>query len=415
MKVEKLSIMNLEMLYKCTAEQKESTKWRFAPFGRNFPQLLSHITFTFELSDVSDYEYIFLKMYCTHITPKFNYNDGYVDLDMVDNKYPEVKTAISSLVTYLTMSSEEIGSERYVKYLLPAGVPSSRCIVTLRGYQLEDFIHSDPHIFFTRASKGKCIMGDKKDEFDIRYNMEYKFYEDEDFTNYVIGTFIDNFYKFMVDRIRYTDILSDATNHEKYLNKGDMNDIYFISFNNPFLQYDFNSPSTELSDQLASYFEATKDSKVFTKDYLLKNTFVEITIHTSFAVFLEFFSLLPCEKFTSMESFSIPLSETIDENYIPQCPEELKSKFAKRHSGRLTNFVEAMNQNFSSDSFVVKRLELTQGYVPYHFIITISLSDIDEFFVPYLDMEKKDDYVSEVTESIINKIIKKAQTIYNVI
>ena len=413
MKIEKISVMNMDMLYDCVIQQMDSDKFKNAAYGRNFSQLLNHITITMNLTDVTSYEYMFLKMYCSRVSPRF-YNDGEsrIDHDAIKNLYPEIyQTALLPAISYVDKVNEENGCDKFTEYFLPTGVITSRAIITLTGTTVANIIELNPTIFFVKARGGECLLPKENETDENKFDPTYNLHEDETFSNYIIATFVNNFYKFIVDKVKYVDVLSDSFNYSLYLNKGDEDDITLHSVINPLIQLDMvDDPIPEIGQKLEQCKKFTTGSDVFDKSFTLQNTYIELTINTSFAVFLEFFAILPYEKFTSMEALNIPASLSLDDTVIPPSPDE---KFTNRHVGRLTTVINEINKKYSSDTSVLKKLELTTGYVPYHFMITISLADIDTYFLSYLEKnDNSDNYVVYTTNTIMNKIIDFSKWIF---
>ena len=107
MKVNKLSMLNVDMLYKSIIELQKSDKFKEVKFGRNFIQLLNHVSFIFELEDVSRFDYLFLKMYANYVVI-INDNNQIVDDEYLENNFPEIyQSGLSSLISYINKISED--------------------------------------------------------------------------------------------------------------------------------------------------------------------------------------------------------------------------------------------------------------------------------------------------------------------
>ena len=145
------------------------------------------------------------------------------------------------------------------------------------------------------------------------------------------------------------------------------------------------------------------------------DTYLTFAISSSFATFVDIMTFLPYEKFTCMESLNIPFSASLDNTNIPKCPEELVSKYERRFNGRLKAFIDAVNNAYSSDDKVMKKVQMTQGYVRYNYCITVSLKDMDLYIDPVLKTKNDIRFKSLVdleTMDIFNKILKYALTIF---
>ena len=90
-----------------------------------------------------------------------------------------------------------------------------------------------------------------------------------------------------------------------------------------------------------------------------------------------------------------------------------KVKYENRHKGRVTSIVYDINNTYNNDKMIMKKLEMTQGYVEYRYVLSLKLSDIDDFILPYIyNKNKIDDYISHEVTNIFNIIIKYSTSIF---
>lgn len=409
MKIDNVILHNIDSFYDLMESKLRHSQYKMAKFGRNFSQLMNHISVTLELSDVTDYEYIYLKMYSTSITEKIY--DKMIDEEYIENNYPEVYEALSSLIPFVNRVNEEFGDNKYTDYIMPLGAITSSVVITLSGSQLiSGLVTLEPSMFFIQSTNGECLYPDMEEKGnEMRFKPGFKINEEE-FKNYIIRTFISNFYKFMLTRYSYVDIVSDAYNNTYFMNHGD-NELFISSIQTPFFSFDAtNEDGQSLLTKISDY--KIKSNNLHTdRKFKMKNTYFEVCIQSSFSVFSKLFEMLPYESFTSMDNFQIPNSNFLN-GILVQCPDELRNSFENRFIGRLSQFAEKCKTNLD-DKTLLKQIEMTPGYIPYLFSIKISFSDIDNYILPYLEDESKKSFTDLKTKEIIENILNFTKKIYS--
>ena len=95
-------------------------------------------------------------------------------------------------------------------------------------------------------------------------------------------------------------------------------------------------------------------------------------MNTPFAVFSELIEILPLDRFISISSLQIPASDSLDHMNIPDTPEELKESFNARFKGRLKIITGTITKNYNTNKDYIKQLELTQNYITYKYILSLS-------------------------------------------
>lgn len=413
MKVSKVCIKNIDLLYNAAVEIETPGMFKDAKFGRNYTQLLNNVAITLTLENVSRLDILFLEMYATSVVV-WDDNRFYdlVDLGYIDFEYKEIyKTGLEQLISFIESVEDDIDCpDRYKKMFLPMGCLTTSVTVTLTGNQVANIIGIDPGIFFTIGTKGKCRLDENGKSGSLIPG--YDIYHDNDFIDHIIKTFINNFYKFMIGKASYNDILSDSFNYQNFLSKpNEKNNVVFCGIRNPLFLVDMQNDGNEtIISSLNDY-----KKKGVNKDVTVMNTYLTFAISSSFATFVDIMTFLPYEKFTCMESLNIPFSASLDNTNIPKCPEELVSKYERRFNGRLKAFIDAVNNTYSTDDKVMKKIQMTQGYVRYNYCITVSLKDMD-LYIDHVLKTKNDirfkSLVDLETMDIFNKILKYALTIF---
>ena len=213
----------------------------------------------------------------------------------------------------------------------------------------------------------------------------------------------------MKDKATYVDLLSDAYNHEHFLNHS-QSPVNMLSIRNPYFSHEINDNNyPELVNKFNDYKE-----RVLSKKFTIENTYMEVALRIPFVCFCEFLDVLPYSKITCMDTLTIPASDSMDLKNIPATPEFIKENYNTRFTGRITAIVNSINESYSNNASFIKQLELTENYIPYSFNITISFKDLDRFFLPYIDEIAKSperELCCVYTSKIMQKIIDLAVAI----
>jgi len=414
MEVKNINFLNLDTLYQIVVEKFYDKNYNQVKFGRNLSQLLNHIVISFELSDVSEYEYIYLKMYSTHITPLVN---RHFDVNYVEKNYPEVSNSIIKWMTLLsTIDMEKDPSISHFdrdSYLTPSGIIIGDCVVALSGAQLATIISLEPRDFFIKATNNKCVIVNEdpsKNKLDPEY--KDKIYDDQSVDNYIIAEFINGFYKFLIEKATFIDLASDSFNIGKFLSLEDKLMVKLMTMRNPYLMCDFIEDDVKDTLNNLNLYKSHNFSKSFTQ----KNTYFEIRVRSSFGTFFELMNLLPYEKFICIENLNIPAVESMDIINIPECPKEWKFKYENRYNGRLKDMVTEISNKYNGiDNSAIKKLALTENYIPYSYSLLLSLEDVDIYLQKYIventNNSKITDYTVTSTVNMIRNIIQYMSTI----
>lgn len=409
MEITNINFLNLDTLYQIVIDKFYDHNYNNVKFGRNLTQLLNHVVISLDLSSVSEYEYIYLKMYSTTITKLYNrrYN-----IDYINKNYPDVSDSLFKWLTILDTidKDNDIKSDTMTGYFSPSGSIVGDCCISLSGSQIASIITLEPMDFFIKASDSKCVIANEdpsKNKLDPNY--KDKIYTDESVKNFIISEFLTKFYKFLTEKATLIDLASDSFTNGKFLLCDNKKKVKLMNLRNPYVMCDF------VEDDLKTIVENMKRYKesAMPKEFTINNTQFEILVCSEFCVFFELMNILPYEKFISLENLNIPASESLDINNAPKCPDEWERKYENRFYGRIKAFVSELNRSYDTHSNVIKRLAMTENYIPYSYSILLSLDDIDKYLNTYLS-DKKDstEYTDKLTISVINEIIKYTLTFY---
>ena len=330
MEIKNINYLNLDTLYDIVIDKFYDQNFKEVKFGKNFSRLLNHVAITLELDNITQYEYIFLKMFCTNIT---KFENAHIDMDEVNNKYPEISDSFSKWTNLLSSMENDNNKFNIFRSMVPMGLIFGNTIVTLSGEQIASIISLEPRDFFIKASKNKCIITNQdpsKNKLDPQYKSNI--YNDDDVKNYIISEFINSFYKFLLDKSTSIDLASDSYNFNRFLITT-KNNIKLLNLRNPYMMIDFSEDSTDyIINKLKEYKSINKQKK-----FTIENTYFEISICSDLSVFFELFELLPLNKFNVLESLSIPSSESLKTENIPYSDELMIQMFNydNRYKGTL--------------------------------------------------------------------------------
>jgi hypothetical protein len=416
-----LKIMNMDIFYDIIRKKLDNPATNKTMFGRNFSQLLNHVSVVMELSDVTDFEYIFLKMYCTSVTERYLYFGNRISSDsFLRDTYPEIYLeAIKPFLPLVSPELDKFGKERFTRILLPPGMCTSRCVVTISGESLISiFTTLDPTEFFIKATNGKCMKENTDgDNTRVQFKEEYNL-DTEEFNNYMISTFLSKFYKFIVDRCEYVDMITDAYNHSSFIDVT-YNNVTPTSIVSPFFAIDLiHDDVDQLPDMMSTHRTIT--THIYNpKSLIMDSTYFEFSISSMFDVFIRIFEILPYDKFTSIESFKILLNKSMECN-IPPCPPQLCGEYSSRYSNRTSALHKSIMTAYGKNTNqYLKLLELIEPYTKIKYVIRLSFSDIDNYIVPFLFSHDnpKDGIIPDMVEDevayYLNEIVKFTKNIYS--
>ena len=385
MKINKIQIMNLDILYKSVTTLQNDDNYKNIFFSNDFNQVLNQIVINLDLSDINKFEYIFLKRYSTSIS-KFKSDN--IDKDYISSNYWDIYQDGIKPLLYLYNDIKEDGYDINKLNILPLGLFSSDVKISLSGINLVNIITYTPNIFFIKASKGKCI-----DE-NNRFREDYNIY-DEDLNSFIISEFIEKFYTYIIDSIHSMDLPSSFTIDENYYKRNN-SIVTLSSLYNRETTFDFlNDDSKEINIRLKEYTNSTRDTNI-------SDVKINFIVNSSIDSFIELMNLLPNNRIISFEPLSVPIQNNKNYLDIPRCPNEIYNKYGIRYNERIKSLIDISNIRYKDNKDVIKRVSLLNGYSKYNYMIGLKLSDIEE----YLDIDYEDEL-----GTIIN-LIKKYSNIF---
>jgi hypothetical protein len=381
MKVKKVSLLNIDDLYKAVLRKQNDQDYKFKHFAMNYPQLLSHMSISFELEEVSMIEYIFLKNYVRNTSP-FK-KDTEVNFEYLTTNYQKMMD--SSIIPFYTLikNLNDEFRDKTTDMMTPLGFVLGSTTVVLSGEAITLVTGLDPILFFLQFKKTLDITEELSQENLLHPEMESELFG-EKFINFVISNFFNNFYKFMLDKIMYIDPASDAYNHSFYLNKykngATLASVRSYDFMINFLESDPSSIMETLNEFKVKH---TLENNLS----VLESVKLEIGMNTDLLTFFTLYNALPLDRFTSIESF---IAVNNSSNTIYATPAEYAhQQYGRRCISRINVLKEDIKKFYSNTKEVLKQFSLTFGYAKIRYTIQISLLDyllyIDNMKISHLD------------------------------
>lgn len=378
MKIDKINLLNIDDLYEAVVNKQNDKDYHSRPFGMNLPQFLSHMTIMFDISEINEFEYIFMKNYVRTISP-FIYD---MKTDYVKKQFEEVyDLSVEPLLSTLRNILDN-NPNKSVSSLLPLGFITGRTTVVLSGESISLITGLDPTLFFLKYKATLDIVEQPGRENKLDMEMK-ELLSSESFINFLISNFINNFYKFMLDKMMMIDPASEAFNHSMYLNK------YKPGVNVLSIQsYDFliNFTMSDTVALLSKLDEFKENHKGENTLHLLQTINIEFGMFTDVEVFFELYNTLPFDRFTSIENFvSINDASMKSTPVIPS----FATTYEKRINSRINSLKDMISKSYADKSSLMKKLMLTFGYTKMKYTINISLFDymmyIEKMDTSFLD------------------------------
>lgn len=371
MVVEYVKAVNLNLLEDAYNSGILNAKDYTKDFGRNLPLLLSHIKISFIISDISILEAYMLKRFCNGelIDIETFMNDNKID----KSKYPDSHRGMQSL--FLLNKNINEDNDVSVKpgvLLFPAKCVEKKCLVTFSGQNILSIIGT-----ITRTQD--CFFIKLADEIKASPDKS----KDEIINNLLIHGLLKEFYSFMLQKIQYTDLLTDSTLDASYLKhaKNDSNNLVSLSHINsiygdiPFINIDSDTYAKSLSE----ITENMNTIKLENKQISMDSTEIFFICNTSIYTFMELFLYLPIGSM--IESTDIKITYSSDEFIIPQ-------EMAKYQS-RITTIIERMrNERLSvskNKNIDINDYNLIPLNTKIQYSIKIKLSDISDVLMTLED------------------------------
>lgn len=398
MKIEHVVVNNLKILedgYKSgILETKDVTK----DFDKNLSLILSHITISFIVSEISILEAVNLKKFC---------NGNLIDLetaisdDTIDETiFPITNRTVRSLFMLNKSISEDsdIEIKPGVVYF-PTKIITKKVIATFTGQNILAIIND-----ITRSSD--CF-------FNILYNeMKKKPDEskDEIIKNILIRNFITEFYKFMGHKCAYMDILSDSVLNFNYLepisrthNLVTLTHVSSIYGEIPFLNIDSETYKQSITN-ITNNKNHIKNNICGIDTNLNKETIdIYFTCNSSFYSFLEMFLYLPMG--TVLESTDIK-ALYCSHNVI--IPEEMV-----KYKNRLSSLIKKITAEKDSlrESSSIDKYNLILLNTKIQFTLKFNLNNISNIIIPWENNIKEHHMYGDSSNYISREILKILENI----
>ena len=364
MKVKKVSLLNIDDLYEAVLRKQNDQDYRFKHFAMNYPQLLSHMSISFELEEVSMIEYIFLKNYVRNTSPFIE--DSEVNFEYLKTNYGKMGSSIDPLFNLVKGLNDEF-KDKTTDMMLPLGFVLGSATVPLSGEAITLVTGLDPVLFFLQFKKTLDISQELSQENMLHPEMK-DMLAGEEFVNFIISNFFNNFYKFMLDKIMYIDTASDAFNHSMYFNKFKIGST-LLSLRS----YDFliNFLESDTSNIMETLDEFKVNNKWKNQLSILESVQLEFGMNTDLLTFFTLYNALPLDRFTSVESF-IAVNKSSETVYVTP-PEYAHQQYGRRCISRMNTLKDDIKKYYSDSREVLKQFSLTFGYARIRYTIQISL------------------------------------------
>ena len=402
MVVQNVEMSNIDKLYEAIAIGKHNPDYDQKIYD-NINRLLSHVTITFFIDDLTLFEEFIIKVFTnSEIIPVATFYDN----EALGDKYKQVIDNILTLSNSINHDADikySIG-----QYFLTAGCITKRIILSLSGSQLFSIFSMMPDVFFMKTF-GYQSNSDFSPEI-----LDYKVLEDSLITN-----FVNNFYSYYQSYVNKIDTVFDS-----YIN------INFYCF------IDDKKTSVALSDVVSptgsiSFFgdkanniqtDITHTSSVFldviddVRGLMYKSINLYFVINCSFYVFLEMFIALPNVFFIDHQDMKLLFRE--DAKMI--IPEGL-DKYNMRLSSKLGDIKKMKDEVSSKPEANLTRYKFIPLNTSIKFSIKISLNDISSTLLKY-ETAIRNSHIYNMNSAlsneilyIINSIKSTSKSIYDVL
>lgn len=283
MKIDYINIANLELLEKTFNDINKNNANK--DFGRNLPTLLSHITVSMVVSELTILEAMMLKRFSNSNISIINNTSNVVSIDQ--EKFPKTSYAIDGLNDLINNinTDNDIEVKPYTLFF-PTKVVQKEVLIKFTGMSLLNILGD--------INRGMdCIF--------IKLKMRSKEYTNEEekkkvIESLIIENFIKEFYNFMDIKLQYIDLVTDSALNYTFLNNVDdcvqLDHVNTIYGTVPFINIagqDYSS-SIELINTNKNFL--SKEIRENCKPTEIVDS-IYFTCNTSLNTFYEVFLMLP--------------------------------------------------------------------------------------------------------------------------
>ena len=403
MKIEYINVANMDILEKAYNEGIYNSSDITKDFGKNFPLLLSHITITMIINDLSILETVMLKRFSNSniVTISSNFDEDAID----GKKFPKTESAvksIQSLVEYINTIDEIKIKPGELFY--PNQVIKKKAIVKFSGQELINIIggiNRGPNCIFVELYN---IL--KFDNTKIKKN---------EFENLLIRNFMTEFYNFMDNKLQYIDLLTDSS----------LNSTYFIPVKNDVI----TMSHVNLAYGSISFLNTSQEEYQKSMD-IIKNNINSLPIESRDLYSKELVDSIFFTCTTSLNTFfelflSLPIGivlESTDMKVLYNIDDVVGLSYFSNYKYRITNKLESYSEKMKKErlsEYALKYRIEKFGLIPLNrkiqYTLKLKISDISQIV---LSLEKRwKGYSTTYCEKEINEIIatirKSTQAVFN--
>lgn len=382
-------------------ESKEITK----DFEKNFPILLSHISISYIVTDISILEAVYLKYFANGNLIDVS---TYINVNNFDRKlYPSTAQATQSLFTLNANieNDEDIEIKPGIMYF-PAKTVYKTVVVKFTGSNILNVIGD-----ITRTSS----------IFNVLYsNMQAspEKTKKEIFDNILIKSFVDEFYKYMGFKLAYTDLLTDSLLTFNYLKPAEesgkivsLDHVNSIYGEIPFVKIDADTYKNSLANIASN--KLTVKKQVNYNTFNLETTDIYLTCNTTFYSFLETVLYLPLEN----------ILENVDNKILYLSHSVVIPDGMKKYQNRLSTIMKKIIAEKESlkTSQSIDKYNLTMLNTRVQFTLKFNLKNISDVIVPWEENIKNNlygntsNFITAELLQMISEIRKYATAAYSTI
>ena len=407
MKVEYVKASNFEFLL---AAYDTGIRNGTKDFGKNIRNLLSHISVSFVISDISILEAFMIKRFSG--AEIIDHETTMVDDNVNAIKFTEAMPQVKSLFLLNDNMTED--NDLQVKpgpLFLPLKSIQKKITVTFNGMSVLNIIGE-----ISRSPL--CFCNDVLNR--ITENPDTS--DTEILNNALIENFIKEFYSFMSYSYKYIDVLSDSLLDGEYLSNAKPVEMCVLSHVNtlfgmiPFTDVD----ETRLSTSLLSCQENKKTYKESTGievgDDLLKcTTDLYFICASSLYSFIETYLYLPIG--TILEYTDIKILFTSNTYIIP----DVMNKYQTRLTNIFSRYYTWMKNFEAAQGDELDMYNMILGNIEIRYVIKLSLSDITSIIIDWENSIKnglygdEKNYINKELLKIIAKIKQYAVAVFNTV
>lgn len=374
-------------------------------FGRNLPKLLSHISISYIVKDISILEAVYLKYFSNGELIDV---ETTINLNKFDKKmYPVTAQATQSLFTLNNTieNDDDISIKPGIMYF-PAKTVYKKVVVTFTGSNILNIIGDvtrTSSIFLILYSRMKSTPNKTKKEI---------------LDDILIKNFIDEFYKFMGFKLSYSDLLTDSMLTFNYLKPSEnsgkivsLDHVNSIYGNIPFVRINQDIYRNCLADIASNKVKVNK--QIDYDSFNQETTTIYLTCSTTFYTFLETVLYLPPKNILENDDNKILyLSHSVI------IPEEM-NKYKNRLS-TITKKIITEKENIKNDKNIDK-YNLTMLNTRVQFTLMFNLNEISNIIIPWEEKIKNNlygntsNFITSESLLMISEIRKYAIAAYKTI